>query len=639
LFLAVFLNAAISPWKLQINGAKVYSEKFLIEQLDLPAEMNVISPERRSFIIKLAKENLDDFYQNNGYFSENVSLSINEEMVDSVIVENYIFTVYEGDRYRFGHANIELVECSDSLIAEPQLAVPKGNFYDPGQISNDQKIIRDVYQKNGYLHIVIEHLEFIDTTEKKVNVNYKVTPGIQVRMGNFKSVAFRSGLMLGQSESEKGLSDTAWLNTLWEIPRDSIVNERYFFSFREKLFSTQLFSQVRLEDTLQENGLSDITLTVYERVPGEANYGFFFEQVYGFGVSVSALHKNVTGSFLELGTGAMLAENRQEISLSLAHPLLFGTNVSWIPTAIRLDEKVFFNHEKLPAPTKPDSIVERWEIANRANVSFGLSNRIRTRNTFDLKFVRLPTGDNFKLKGEIGLIFDFTDNSYDPVRGLRLSPSFGAGGVLENESFDKFKDSKSLSDLLDVGLTHGFTYVDASAFVYIPIFRRFLLSAFAFSYGNIFKNATEDDAWTFYQGGGRTLRGYRFRSVFPSRQEVVIDEETGEAVIDPETGEEKTVIFGGTSPQYFRINEELRIIPPLQALRSFQVVQFTDWVHINDSKKSFDSKSRASLGAGIRYKWQFLTFRLDYALKTTFDNFKLDKFSFSHIVFDLSQAI
>jgi outer membrane protein assembly factor BamA len=628
LFLAVLLDAAVSPWKVQVLGAKVYSESFLIEQLDLPLEMNAISRERRDFIIKLSKGNLEAFYQSNGYFSEKVSLSIKEDIVDSTLVETYVFEVREGERYRFRNASIVLAEEAESLVETNELGIPKAAFYDPEHISNDQKIIRDAYQRKGYLHITLEHFEDIDTTEKRVDVRYLVNPRKQVRMGNFRSVAFRSGLMPGQTEPERGLSDTSWLNTLWEIPQDSIVDGRYFFSFRAKLFSTRLFSQVQLEDTLQESGTSDITLTAYERIPGETNYGISYEQLYGFGVSYSSLHRNIFGTFNEMGFGVILAENKQEISFNYANPLLFGTSVSWIPTAIRLDEKIFFNHERVPEPPNFDEIKERWEIASRANLSFGLSDsgHIRTRNTLDFRFSRVPGDDFFKIKGEIGLIFDFTDNSYDPVRGIRLSPSFGAGGVIENESFQNFRETKNVANLLE----HGFTYVDASAFAYLPIRRRLLLSAFAFSYGNIFNHAHKDDAQTFYQGGGRTLRGYRFRSVFPGRSE---------SIFNPEKNEYETEIFSGTSPQYFRINEELRIIPPWQTLRYFQVVQFTDWVHVSDSDKSYDSKSRASLGLGLRYKWQFLTFRLDYALKTEFNDFKPDKFSFSHIVFDLSQAI
>jgi outer membrane protein assembly factor BamA len=611
---AVFANAGVSHWKLQINGAKIYSEKFLIEQLDLPMEMDLISPERRNFIIKLAKVNLDDFYQSNGYFSENISLSVSEEKVDSISVENYVFNVYEGERYKFGQAEIEFPAGADTLIRTTELSVPKGGFYDPENINNDQKAIRDVYQKNGYLHITIEHREYIDTVKKNVNVRYFTDPSVQVRMGNFRSVVFRSGLLPGQTEPEHGLSDTLWLYKLWEIPRDSIVNERYFFSFRTKLFSTQLFSQVRLEDTLQANGLSDITLTVYERVPGEANYRFFFEQVYGFGISLSSLHRNLFGSFHEIGVSTMLAENRQELAFNYAHPLLFGTGVSWIPTAIRLDEKIFFNHEKLPDPTIRDSLVERWELVNRANISFGLSSRIRFRNTLDFRFLRRivsEADDYFKIKDEIGLVLDFTDNSHDPVLGFRFVPALGAGGELKNESWN-------------ASLDHGFLYTDISSYLYIPFFKN-LLSAFAFSYGNVFNNAGKDDAQTFYQGGGRTLRGYAFRSVYPY---IITYDSTGKENKD-----------GGLSPTYYRINEELRIIPPWNTLRNFQFVQFTDWAHISDSNDSYKTAEEMSVGLGLRYKWQFLTIRLDYALKTTFNDFKPDKFKLSHLVFDLSQAI
>jgi len=631
-FCAIILLSVLSataetpPWRLEIKGAKIYSESFLREQLDLPEEMDVISPERRSFIIKLAKGNLDFFYQYNGYFSEEISLSIREELVDTVKVEVYTFNIYEGEKYRFGSAAIVLAEGADSLIGIEKLSVPKGGFYDIDVISNDRKAIEDVYYKQGYLHLTIEHLERIDTIAKKVNVDYYTDPKHQVRMGNFSSKAFRSGLLPGQTRPETGLSDTAWLNELWEIERDSIVNQKYFSSFRTKLLSTQLFSQVKLEDSLQENGLSNIYLTVYERVPGEANYGFFFEQVYGFGISYSTLHRNLFGSFHEAGASAMLAQNRQELSLNYAHPLLFGTGVSWIPTAIRFDERIIFNHENLPAPVNPDSLVERWEVVNRASLSFGLTsdNRFRNRHTLDFKFLKLQGEDYFKLKYEMGFIFDFTDNRYDPIKGIKFAPSAGVGGELQHESFSRMKNIQKFAEFWNISLEHGYFYTESSIFAYYPILRRYLLSAFAFNYGNVFNKAPQDDAETFYQGGGRSLRGYRFRSVFPYRADVVND---------------TVIVEGGRSPQYFRINEELRFITPWRPLRSFQLVQFSDWVHINDSDKSFNTAQEMSLGLGLRYKWQFLTFRLDYALKTQFTDFKPDKFSWSHIVFDLSQAI
>lgn len=149
----------ITSFKLQITGAKIYGEEFLKEQLDLPEEMDVISPERRSFIIKLAKSNLDYFYQNNGYFSAKISLSITEENIDDTKFEIYAFSIYEGEKYRFGSAIIELADGADTLITVDKLSIPKGGVYDPEIISNDRKNIEEAYLKVGYLHIVVEHKE------------------------------------------------------------------------------------------------------------------------------------------------------------------------------------------------------------------------------------------------------------------------------------------------------------------------------------------------------------------------------------------------------------------------------------------------------------------------------------------------
>ena len=45
-----------------------------------------------------------------------------------------------------------------------------------------------------------------------------------------------------------------------------------------------------------------------------------------------------------------------------------------------------------------------------------------------------------------------------------------------------------------------------------------------------------------------------------------------------------------------------------------------------------------SLGLGIRYRWQFLTFRLDYAFKKNLSNWNLEHFATGRFAFDLSQT-
>ena len=106
----------------------------------------------------------------------------------------------------------------------------------------------------------------------------------------------------------------------------------------------------------------------------------------------------------------------------------------------------------------------------------------------------------------------------------------------------------------------------------------------------------------------------------------------------------KEVTNTALTPMYFRINEELRWTLPWKSLRAWQIVQFFDWAKVMDMKDDqFNSSQEGSLGLGIRYHWQFLTFRLDYAIitgLTSVDESKKNstRFKWGRFAFDLSQA-
>ena len=152
--------------------------------------------------------------------------------------------------------------------------------------------------------------------------------------------------------------------------------------------------------------------------------------------------------------------------------------------------------------------------------------------------------------------------------------------------------------------------------------------------GKFFNSALEDDARVFYQGGSRSVRGYRFRSIYASytSQETVTNADG--------TTEEKEVINTGLTPFYYRFNQELRWKIPVKSWDRWQIVQFFDWAKVMDEEsKLYIEESDASFGLGIRYHWQFLTFRLDYAINKKMKNLgQWENFAWSRFAFDLSQA-
>jgi outer membrane protein assembly factor BamA len=580
--------------------------------------------------MRLSSENVRALYYSRGYYSLDLKMDIvREELSNGSQQRNYHFTVSEGECYKFNNAQIISEGDAEIPIDLQTLKISKHQNYNQEDISEDLQEIQKAYRKQGNLHVYISSEEHVDTTAKQVNVIINVRPGPKVLMGNMITTTQRA---VNKNERkavpEQGLSDTAWLSSLWRIPKGEIIDGNQYFNFKSKLYSTQLFTQVKLNDELREDGLSDVHLDVIERVPGEARYGFFFEEIYGFGAMAYADHKNFFGKFHEFSTSVQIAQNKQEITLGYANPLFFGTAFTFIPTAIRFVDRLSFNHEKINPPAYPDSVEERYEIINRGDLTFGITDHIKFRGTIDTRYVNKNEDKLFKLKGEIALAFDFTDDYFNPQKGLRLSPTVGLGTNFSNKS--NFEDG------------HIYTYGEATANIYMPLFWTFY-GALSGSVGRFFNTAIEDDARVFYQGGSRSVRGYRFRSIFASY--TTSDTTT---VTNKETGKDSSVvkdnIHTALTPMYFRINEELRWTFPWKSLRAWQIVQFFDWARVMDVKdNTYGDAQEGSIGLGIRYHWQFLTFRLDYAIitgVTSLDENKKNstKFKWGRFAFDLSQA-
>jgi outer membrane protein assembly factor BamA len=512
------------------------------------------------------------------------------------------------------------------------LKILKHRYYNQEDISDDLQEIQSAYRKQGNLHVYISSEEHVDTTAKQVNVVINVTPGPKVLMGNIITTTQRTKSKFEKkSEPEPGLTNTSWLSSLWRIPKGQIIDGNQYFNFKSKLYSTQLFTQVKLNDELREDGLSDIHLDVVERVPGETRYGFFFEEIYGFGALAYADHKNFFGKFHEFSTSVQIAQNKQEITFGYANPLLFGTSFTFIPTAIRFVDRVSFNHEKINPPAYPDSVEERYEIINRGDLTFGITNNIKFRGTIDTRYVNKNEDKLFKLKGEIGLTFDYTDDYFNPTKGIRVMPLAGLGTNFSGK--EDYRDG------------HVYTYGEATANVYWPLFWTFY-GALSGSVGRFFNTAIEDDARVFYQGGSRSVRGYRFRSIYAGYTTTMTEQVTKKQDDGTQVTEEvsKEVINTALTPLYFRVNEEIRWTFPWKSLRAWQIVQFFDWARVVDTKdKSYEDAQEGSLGLGIRYRWQFLTFRLDYAIVTGISSYDEDKknsmkFKWGRFAFDLSQA-
>ena len=610
------------PWYLNFDGNDVFSKFQLEEQLDIPEEFGKLDTTKQDFMMRLSLENVKSLYYSKGYFSLNIQMDIKREyLAPDSIQSGYMFTLSEGERYRFAGTILNMPQTDSVVIDTTSLKTSQDRVFEDNDIAEDLQYIQTTFRKAGYLHVNLDHLEKIDTVAKKIYVEITVQPGAKVIMGNIISSATRVTDRKIDTTTEAGLTDTAWLSSLWKIEKGETIDGKQYNSFRNKLFSTQMFTQIKMRDSLRADGLSDVYLDVTERVPGEARYGFFYEEIYGFGAQAYAKHKNFIGHFHEFSTSGQVAQHKQEISIGYANPLLFGTSFTFIPTAIRFEDRLSFNHEKINPPAYPDSIEERYEVINRADLTFGITRNIRFRGTIDSRYVNRNEMTLIKQKQEIALTFDYTDDYFNPTKGIRLAPTVGMGLNL----------TASLDNPTLIG--NPYTYSEGTVNLYHPLFWTFY-GAISGSVGKFFNSALEDDARVFYQGGSRSVRGYRFRSIYASyTSQEIVKKADG-------TEEEKEIINTGLTPLYYRFNQEIRWTIPHKSWNHWQIVQFFDWAKVMDDESDlYTEESDASVGLGIRYRWQFLTFRLDYAINKKMKNLgQWENFAWSRFAFDLSQA-
>ncbi len=600
------------PWYTEFYGNQTFSKFQLDEQLEIPEEFGQLDTTKQDFLMRLSTENIKSLYYSRGYFSLDLRMDIQRNIISAdSIVRGYQISIREGDRFRFNGVKVISASETDVKIEEKDLNTSQDRFFEQEDIAEDVQYILKAFRREGYLHVYVTPTELIDTVQKKIYVQINVEPGPKVIMGNIQSSTTKVGER--KETTEEGLTDTAWLSSLWRIPKGETIDGNQYNSFKNKLLSTQLFTQIKLNDSLRSDGLSDVHLDVVERIPGEARYGFFYEEIYGFGAQAYARHKNFFGTFNEFSTNFQIAQHKQEVSFGYANPLLFGTSFTFIPTAIRFEDRISLNHEKINPPAYPDSVEERYEVINRGDLTFGITSHIRFRGTIDTRYVNKNEDEMFKLKTEVALTFDYTNDYFNPTKGIRLAPTAGFGTNL----------TASLDNPEMIG--NPYTYGSGTVNLYFPLFWTFY-GALSGSVGKFFNSAIEDDARVFYQGGSRSVRGYRFRSIYASYES---QDEKGD-----------TIINTGLTPMYYRFNQEIRWTLPWKPAKRWQIVQFFDWAKVMDDEDDvYAEESDASLGLGVRYHWQFLTFRLDYAFKKTFLDWDgMESFAWGRFAFDLSQT-
>lgn len=266
---------------------------------------------------------------------------------------------------------------------------------------------------------------------------------------------------------------------------------------RRDLAATGAVSRVATQlAPANESGIRDVVLEV-EAAPRNAyELGFGYSSTDGFGVEAEWTRRNLTGRADALSVSTTLGEIRQDLTLALTRPHAAGLgHTANFGTSLQREENEAFTREGASLFASVDASTRL-----RISRSYGAS---LSADRFDN--VASGVTDALVLSGFADLRNDTTGFSLDPRDGsifeLRLEPTVSTGDATlaflrttaEARVFESFAENDALTLAARVGA--GWLEPLAGSANDAPPDRR------------------------FYAGGGGSVRGYPYHSIYPRERD------------------------------------------------------------------------------------------------------------------------
>ena len=550
---------------LNIQGNKALSTSEIKEIIDLPADTEKWSLRVQQQWKEQSRFLLVTRYDKQGFFDVQVEIQIKRPSKGSK-ESNIHIDIEEGVRYQFGRIRTIIQGEGRDLMSQITLNTKEENIFSGEFPILDKREIEKVYGNQGYANRQVRYEIVIDRENKKVGVDFLVTPGKVIIFDSLVVLSLR-----GQT-SDAGLTEPIFVRELFPLERGDTVRLSEIESFKAKLRNARIFYSIRLKDSLLANDRSHLILNMKEKVPGSIHAALLYETEDGFGAESGWSYNNIKGRFYESRVMGRFAQTRQRIRLGWSNPLLYGFLLRWDNDLELLWRKLLLAEQDPFVGTLSSRVSH---VKDFYNISSSLELVGSSKKVGGV-------GLNLNLISRLGL--SWIDQVVNPTSGNRHYLVWGNGGsIIEDFSLDQLRHN----------------WLELKNAIYIPFFVSGTLGLRLD--GGWFFGKGSDNAKRFYLGGNNSLRSHSYRMVFP---------------INPETQR------GVQDPAYYLASLEWRIKPFSSfRLRGFgefaqetQFVPFVDGGRIWSIENTDLSVSAVSTGLGLRVPISLFYLRLDYAV-------------------------
>jgi len=276
-----------------------------------------------SEILAEDRDGLQAYYRLEGFTESQVSTA----NVDASSGELEIsFPVTEGPRTRIGAIQIEGNEQVEGRRL-PDLLTEVGAPFNPQNIAADSIALRTFYAERGNVEVQVSPRIDYSADKRSATVVFRIAEGAKVTVDDVVvtgNTFTHRDVVLRKANLEKG----------------EPFNYRDLLRAQRELYRLGIFQRV---DILPEQSgtaveTRDVTIQVEEGKNLSLGGSLGYDTTEGFGVSVSAAHRNLFGTGRYLGLEGRKSERVQRYFLSYREPFLFDFNIPTQFTLFRSDE-------------------------------------------------------------------------------------------------------------------------------------------------------------------------------------------------------------------------------------------------------------------------------------------------------------
>jgi outer membrane protein insertion porin family len=495
---------------IRVEGSDEVSRGDLREALKRPSPLNpwrwIVKKKYDRFELGEVEANVRRLYMNQGFMDVDVSVSVDEDT--DAAGATAVVRVREGERYRFGAVRLEGITLFPVEQLRAQLVVREGELASLDAIEATASRLELFYGDRGYLNAGARPTLLPDRERLTVDVTFRLREGELVKIRNI--------VIRGNSRTR----DKVIRRELLVYPGE-IYNQSKVQRSERRLGNLGFFDKVRvLPEPTPDKTERDLVFDVAEKRTGQFMVGAGFSSVdnlIGF-MELSQGNFDLlgwpyfTGGGQKLRLRAQVGSTQTDYELSFTEPWFLDRRLSLGFDVYRRERD--YSEYDLETTGVAIRLGKALPYASRINLQYELESTkitdITDTNTYyflDSYDFETGTGESYTFTSEedgvksalsLSLSQDTRDNPFVPTRGSKLTLRYTvAGGPL--------------------GFDYNFYNTGMQTTTYIPLwFGHVLNLRTRFEFIEPFGDTDEVPlSERLFLGGGRTLRGFRYRDVGP----------------------------------------------------------------------------------------------------------------------------